>query len=36
MNPHQWLLLLECGHEVWVTRKKRPQIIKSRCYECVS
>jgi hypothetical protein len=24
MNALRWLITLECGHELWVTRKRRP------------
>lgn len=26
LNRLRWLLLLSCGHEVWVTRKTRPHL----------
>ena len=26
MNPLRWCYELECGHDVWVTMKRRPQL----------
>lgn len=31
MNPLRWCLELECGHECWVTQKKRPTVRKAEC-----
>lgn len=28
MNTAQWCIELECGHDVWVTAKRRPRTIK--------
>ena len=25
LNPSRWMLVLECGHDTWVTAKRRPQ-----------
>lgn len=27
LNPLRWALDLECGHELWVTQKKRPALV---------
>jgi len=34
MNPSQWCLTLSCGHELWVTAKRRPQRMKAGCERC--
>jgi hypothetical protein len=34
MNKMQWSVDLECGHTIWVTSKKEPQIAK--CDVCSS
>jgi len=34
LNPKQWCLTLECGHEMWVTSKRRPTRRKVVCVEC--
>ncbi len=34
MNPLRWLLDLECGHDVWVTSKKRPTRKTVSCDKC--
>ena len=34
MNALRWLLALECGHWVWVTRKQRPTRKTARCNRC--
>jgi hypothetical protein len=31
MNPKQWLLQLECGHELWVTSTRRPKAKTAKC-----
>ncbi len=31
MNPKQWCLDLNCGHEVWVTAKSRPSRKTMKC-----
>ncbi len=35
MNAIRWLLLLDCGHEEWVTAKRRPTRRTIRCSKCV-
>jgi hypothetical protein len=32
-NSERWCCDLECGHEVWVTRQRRPK--EAGCGECV-
>lgn len=34
MNPKQWALDLECGHEVWVTATHRPNKKRHDCPKC--
>lgn len=34
MNASRWCLDLECGHEVWVTSKAKPQKKFEYCYTC--
>ena len=34
MNRKRWCLQLSCGHEVWVTRVKRPTAKTANCPEC--
>lgn len=35
MNGHRFNLSLECGHEIWVTRRQKPTIGRSiPCAEC--
>ena len=34
MNAQRWLLDLECGHEVWVTRRGRPTAKYANCEKC--
>lgn len=34
MNPLRWRLELECGHEEWVTSKRRPIAKTRRCRPC--
>ena len=34
MNARQWCLDLSCGHEVWITSKRRPNIQYWVCGEC--
>lgn len=31
MNPQRWLLILACGHEAWVTAKRRPKAKWAKC-----
>ena len=32
MNRLRWLITLECGHEKWITRRKRPTITRVTCF----
>jgi hypothetical protein len=34
MNALRWLVKLECGHEAWLTRKKKPAQAKYTCLTC--
>lgn len=34
MNTQQWLLTLDCGHELWVTRHGRPTTKNAKCEKC--
>ncbi len=34
LNEKQWNVELVCGHELWVTRSKRPTAKKFDCYRC--
>jgi len=34
LNPLRWMLVLECGHDTWVTAKRRPQRKTSHCAAC--
>jgi len=36
MNFRRWNLLLDCGHDIWITRVTRPQahVSKAPCAEC--
>jgi len=34
LNPKRWVLDLECGHELWVTRIRRPCATRVHCEEC--
>jgi len=34
LNPRRWCLDLECGHEVWVTSKRKPVRQESWCPKC--
>lgn len=34
LNPLQWNLSLNCGHDVWVTRKGRPSMKEIACERC--
>lgn len=35
MNGQRWCLQLDCGHDEWVTAKKRPTRKTIRCSRCV-
>lgn len=34
MNKKRWSIDLSCGHEVWVTRSKKPTAKTMVCNEC--
>ena len=34
MNPQRWCLTLTCGHEVWITSRRRPKGMKAECQCC--
>ncbi len=34
MNAERWVLTLDCGHDEWVTSKRRPQRMTQRCGKC--
>lgn len=34
LNQLQWQLSLACGHERWVTSKRKPTSKKSKCDRC--
>ncbi len=34
-NPRQWNLTLACGHDVWVTGKRKPTRKTIYCQRCV-
>lgn len=34
MNPLRWLVTLDCGHDVWVTRKGKLQAKMVECPVC--
>ena len=34
MNKERWCILFECGHEEWVTSKRKPGIKKLICTAC--
>ena len=36
LNAQRWLLVLECGHEAWVTAKRKPRAQTRRCSECIN
>ena len=36
LNPHRWCCQLDCGHDQWVTARRRPTrrtLVCSRCRE---
>ena len=35
LNNLHWLVVLDCNHEIWVTRKARPTAKRMNCPECV-
>lgn len=36
MNHHRWCLDLECGHDKWVTSKRRPTRKTTDCDKCLN
>ena len=34
LNPRQWSLSLACGHEKWVTAKRKPAAKTAYCAKC--
>lgn len=34
MNAQRWCCDLDCGHEVWITAKRRPISKKLACEKC--
>lgn len=34
VNAFRWCLELDCGHDVWVTAKRRPQRTRIVCTRC--
>ena len=34
MNAQRWCLQLSCGHEEWITAKRRPNKETFRCSRC--
>jgi len=34
LNPQRWCADLECGHEEWLTAKKKPTRQTIRCSRC--
>lgn len=36
MNPLQWCCLLACGHDQWVTAKRKPERKHMKCDRCVA
>jgi hypothetical protein len=34
LNPKQWNLQLDCGHDVWTTAKRRPTKQTAPCERC--
>lgn len=34
LNEQRWCLNLECGHEVWITAKRRPTRKLATCELC--
>ena len=34
LNPKRWCLTLSCGHEVWITRARRPSRKFFLCRDC--
>lgn len=36
LNPLRWCLQLDCGHDTWVTAKRRPTRQTIRCPRCAA
>lgn len=35
MNPKQWCLDLECGHDLWLTSQRKPKVgARALCPKC--
>lgn len=34
LNPHRWLLELDCGHEVWVTAGNAGKSFRRKKFPC--
>jgi len=34
MNALRWCLQLDCGHDQWVTAKRRPTRVSIKCDRC--
>ena len=34
LNERRWCLQLDCGHDTWVTAKRRPTAKTARCPKC--
>lgn len=34
LNPLRWCLQLDCGHDVWITSKKKPLRVANPCERC--
>jgi hypothetical protein len=34
MNPKQWCVQLSCGHDIYVTRAKKPKMKFHSCDKC--
>lgn len=34
LNPKQWNVSLECGHDIWVTTKRKPRMKSAYCIKC--
>ena len=34
LNALRWCLQLDCGHEIWITSRKRPKRAREGCERC--
>lgn len=34
LNPKQWNISLECGHDYWITAKSKPKKKQTNCSKC--